>query len=1016
MTDPGTEGMFTAKEHTGMDICWKLKAIGSSAGRVNMAAGSISVRSGVPECETPGGRLPEAMEIIGEKGKLADSEDSFLFVYCEIDPHTQNLELSASFEVGEMESVPNQQTGFGIMAVDTVFSGDAGTDGVLCRHRNHLLLGRFRTVDGKNHSYGLRAVGGYTDPRAAEYEPVRLLDPSRLFSMQEPLDRIRPGDRCDLTLRKTDEGFTAVMQKDGVQETILFPGCDFLLRQDNRKIAIGFAAAGKVHLSITGIHAEFTGGKISQTPEGAIRGYFPDYPFPGNLFNNENELARWTGERKNEVLYASPKGTPDQAGTRSEPVDLDTAVRMAGEGSMILLLDGIYHMEEPLYLPAGSGGSFQDRREIRAEHTGRAVLDGTGLRKRSPFVVLRGNYWILEGLVFRNSPLSGILICGSGNQLRRCTAFHNGDTGMLICSYPGEERVARPSYNRIEDCDSYDNCDPFYFNADGFGAKMSIGSGNEFYRCVAHHNIDDGFDLYTKSILGPTAPVLLEQCVACNNGRTLGDQHIRKDHSGGTGFKLGGEHQAVNHILWDCAAYLNCQYGFSSNTNPTLELHYCSSLRNGRRHSRDNYNFTCLEQRQKHSWVLEGLYPPVTADGKEKKWSVSSVAGRLRRGKTEIPRRRDDGAIVFSGRSRKRMQGCHSGADRKKNILMIISSLGGGGAERVTTILAGEFAKKHNVYLLYLNARNQCYQIGPGVHAIDASISGETLLHKLFHVSWRFPYFLWAILRAKQKYRIDSTISMLYKPNLYNGFIRWKDRRVMSERNDPSRKPAREFEDAKKSYRRADHIVFQSEKVKALFSKQVQAKSSIIRNPIRVTCFADPVPAKKIVTAGRYTEQKNHALLIRAFALFYQEHPSYTLHLYGSGKLYEDMKELIGELGLEHAVFLEDFQDDIHEAIRDARMFVLSSDYEGMSNALMEAMMMGIPCISTACTGSEELLTDEETGLLVPVGDEKALAAAMGRLAEDEELCGRLRTSAQLLSLTFETDKVVRAWERILFR
>ena len=259
-------------------------------------------------------------------------------------------------------------------------------------------------------------------------------------------------------------------------------------------------------------------------------------------------------------------------------------------------------------------------------------------------------------------------------------------------------------------------------------------------------------------------------------------------------------------------------------------------------------------------------------------------------------------------------------------------------------------------------------------------------------------------------------MSMLHKPNLYNGLLPWRDRRVMSERNDPSRKPAREFEDAKRSYRRADHVVFQSERVKNLFEEKVRAKSTIIRNPISVTCFADPVPAKKIVTVGRYTQQKNHDMLIRAFARFAGDHPGYTLHLYGEGELNGKLRALIDELGLAEKVFLEGFKDDIHQHIRDAKMFVLSSDYEGMSNALMEAMMMGLPCISTACTGSDELLTDGQTGLLVPVGDEQAFAGAMGRLADDEALCGRLARNAQMLSLSFEKEYVVRAWERILFR
>jgi glycosyltransferase involved in cell wall biosynthesis len=257
---------------------------------------------------------------------------------------------------------------------------------------------------------------------------------------------------------------------------------------------------------------------------------------------------------------------------------------------------------------------------------------------------------------------------------------------------------------------------------------------------------------------------------------------------------------------------------------------------------------------------------------------------------------------------------------------------------------------------------------------------------------------------------------MLIKPNQYNAIIRWMDRRIMSERNDPSRKPAKEYSDAKKCYSKADFVVFQSKHVQNLFSKEIQAKSTIIRNPVGVPCFADPFPANRIVTVGRYATQKNHKLLIQSFYIFHQTHTTYTLHLYGDGPLRNELQMLIEDLHLQNDVFLEGFKENIHEEISNAKMIVLSSDFEGMSNALMEAMMMGIPCISTSCTGSNELLNNEETGLLVPVGDKEALASAMCRMADDDELRNRLRDHAQLQSIEFEKEKIVLAWERILFR
>ena len=111
---------------------------------------------------------------------------------------------------------------------------------------------------------------------------------------------------------------------------------------------------------------------------------------------------------------------------------------------------------------------------------------------------------------------------------------------------------------------------------------------------------------------------------------------------------------------------------------------------------------------------------------------------------------------------------------------------------------------------------------------------------------------------------------------------------------------------------------------------------------------------------------------------------------------------------------LEGFRTDIHEAIRDAEMFVLSSDFEGQSNALIEAMLMGIACISTACTGSDELIHDGVDGLLVPVGDAQALARAMCRLDGDPTLRASIERNAMQRAWEFSTENIVRKWERIL--
>ena len=113
-------------------------------------------------------------------------------------------------------------------------------------------------------------------------------------------------------------------------------------------------------------------------------------------------------------------------------------------------------------------------------------------------------------------------------------------------------------------------------------------------------------------------------------------------------------------------------------------------------------------------------------------------------------------------------------------------------------------------------------------------------------------------------------------------------------------------------------------------------------------------------------------------------------------------------------VFIEGFVGNIHEAIKDAEMFVLSSDYEGLPNALLEAMMMGLPCVTTSFESAEELFGDSDSCLMVPVGDETALSDAMSRMAEDERLREALSTKASKFTERFSMERVIPLWEKEL--
>ena len=351
----------------------------------------------------------------------------------------------------------------------------------------------------------------------------------------------------------------------------------------------------------------------------------------------------------------------------------------------------------------------------------------------------------------------------------------------------------------------------------------------------------------------------------------------------------------------------------------------------------------------------------------------------------------------------------------KKNILFLIASIGGGGAERVGTLLVSEFSKKHNVYLMYFNFKDKTYPISPNVHLIPFFVTNE--IKKEFYPKVKDSNLIriLEIEKVRRRYNIDITISFLFSPNTFNIKAEGGGIKILSERNDPTAKGESYFKEMSLAYEKADKVVFQTNYVKNKFSTEIKMKGIIIPNPICVSCLADKIPKKKIVAVGRLIEQKNHELLIKSFAIFHKIHKEYYLNIYGAGPLLEQLKLLVYDLSIQNYVNFKGFCDDVQEKIKDAEIFVLSSNFEGMPNALMEAMMMGLPCISTNCSSLPEIIDNEKNGILVEKDDVSGLARAMLRLSEDEILREKIRRNAMRKSEEWRLDKIVSKWEELFY-
>ncbi len=173
--------------------------------------------------------------------------------------------------------------------------------------------------------------------------------------------------------------------------------------------------------------------------------------------------------------------------------------------------------------------------------------------------------------------------------------------------------------------------------------------------------------------------------------------------------------------------------------------------------------------------------------------------------------------------------------------------------------------------------------------------------------------------------------------------------------------------------------------------------------------------------SSRLVRKKNQAMLLRAFQKVHEKHGDYILKIYGKDDgdgTKEELEKIIAEYHAESYMLLLGASDTLEQDLRDAMVYCLSSDYEGMPNALLEAMAMGLPCISTDCPAGApaELIKDGENGLLVPVGDENAMAAAICRMIEDRDL--RLRCAAGALSIRDKAapEKIYEQWRDFLER
>ena len=236
---------------------------------------------------------------------------------------------------------------------------------------------------------------------------------------------------------------------------------------------------------------------------------------------------------------------------------------------------------------------------------------------------------------------------------------------------------------------------------------------------------------------------------------------------------------------------------------------------------------------------------------------------------------------------------------------------------------------------------------------------------------------------------------------------------VVSERNDPAQFPKGKLKRWLRgpAYKKVKGFVFQTEQQRDYFPDRIRKAGTVLDNPLDTSELPAPYAGereKTAVTAARLAKQKNLPLLIEAFRIFHETHPDWKLVIYGEGPDREELERLAAG----GAVSLPGERQDVAGRIRKAGMFVLSSDFEGMPNALIEAMAMGLPCVSTDCRagGPASLIRNGENGFLVPVRDAKRMAEVMGTIADDPERAAAIGEEAAGIRDRLERNAVADRW------
>ena len=356
--------------------------------------------------------------------------------------------------------------------------------------------------------------------------------------------------------------------------------------------------------------------------------------------------------------------------------------------------------------------------------------------------------------------------------------------------------------------------------------------------------------------------------------------------------------------------------------------------------------------------------------------------------------------------------------NEEKKIAFYIGSLSKGGAERVFVNLAEYFlGEGYRVVMVTQYQKSDEYILEEGIERFLSEIETEKISSSRVLNFFRRLNKLRMIWKDQEP---DLVLSCIGKNNFMAVVT------TMGTRTKPVVSVVGEAKEeyptrgmrllANLLFSRAAGIILQTERSRSFFCKKVGEKAVILPNSLNPD-FIRPRYAgereKRIVSVGRMDANKNHVMQLRAFAALQESYPDYELVIYGDGELRSSIEELAQKLGIADRVSLPGVVPDVARRIERAALFLLTSYSEGVSNALIEALALGLPVIATDAPsgGTEELIENEINGLIIPAGDQSALERAMDRILGNPAYAQKIGTEAAGIQEKLAPERVNALWK-----